>query len=149
MSPAKNVARKARAAPSRTTTRTADNTAAKPSAKSTKTPADGALEIPRPFQAVVRAFAGTAGITVGPGWGRGGVVLKRGGKIFAMLVRGQFVAKLPRPRVDALVAAGAGVRFDPRRDGRLMKEWLEVDPGAARQWSRLAREAFAFAAGAR
>ena len=42
--------------------------------------------------------------------------------------------------------AGVGVRFDPRRDGRVMKEWLLVDVGAARQWSSLAREAFAFGA---
>ena len=83
---------------------------------------------------MVRAFAGEPGVTVVPGWGQGGIVLKRGGKIFAMLVRGQFVAKLPKARVDALVDSGAGVRFDPRRDGRVMKEWVPVEVGAARQW---------------
>ncbi|HVY41255.1 MAG TPA: hypothetical protein VHM31_25140 [Polyangia bacterium] len=155
MPPAKKVARQAPASapekPSRTTTKAAAGrpAAARPAAKSATSPPGGALEIPRPFASVVRAFTGIAGVTVGPGWGRGGVVLKRGGKIFAMLVRGQFVAKLPGPRVDALVAGGAGVRFDPRRDGRVMKEWLVVDVAAARQWSSLAREAFAFAAGAR
>ena len=52
-------------------------------------------------------------------------------------------------RVDELVDGGVGVRFDPRRDGRVMKEWLVVEVAAARQWSSLAREAFAFAAPAR
>lgn len=103
-----------------------------------------APEIPPTFRPVVRAFTGKPGVTIGPGWGRGGIVLKRGGKIFAMLVRGHFVAKLARRRVDELVDAGVGVRFDPRHDGRVMKEWLQVDEAAARQWSSLAREAFAF-----
>ncbi|MES1208558.1 MAG: hypothetical protein ABUS79_21680 [Pseudomonadota bacterium] len=116
-------------------------------AKTTKT-AKAPPEIPRPFKPVVRAFAGKPGVTVGPGWGQGGIVLKRGDKIFAMLVRGQFVAKLPKLRVEALVEGGVGVRFDPRRDGRVMKEWLVVEEAAARQWSSLAREAFAFGAAA-
>ena len=38
---------------------------------------------------------------------------------------GEFVVKLPKGRVDALVASGAGERFDANR-GRPMKEWLEV-----------------------
>ena len=36
----------------------------------------------------------------------GSAGLKVHGKIFAMLVRGRLVAKLPRTRVDALVLAG-------------------------------------------
>ena len=85
----------------------------------------------------MRAFAGKPGVTVGPGWGRGGIVLKRDGKIFAMLVRGEFVAKLPEARIDELVDRGIGVRFDPRRDGRVMKEWLVVERlrrGNGRAW---------------
>jgi len=62
------------------------------------------------------------------------------GRIFAMLVRGRFVAKLPRDRVDALVRAGTGERFDPGH-GRLMKEWIAVPPGPA-DWVALAKEAF-------
>ncbi len=102
-------------------------------------------DVPPAFQRVIDAVAGDAGVTVGPGWGRDGIVLKRGGKIFTMLVRGEFVAKLPRERVDELVAAGTGARFDPRRDGRVMKEWVVVAPRAARQWPSLARQALAFA----
>jgi hypothetical protein len=51
--------------------------------------------------------------------------------------------------VDALVASGDGERFDPRRDGRLMKEWLSVAPTSQLAWRDLAREALAFVAGAR
>jgi hypothetical protein len=42
---------------------------------------------------------------------------------FAMFGRKQFVAKLPKSQVDALVSAGARKRIDPGHD-RLMKEWF-------------------------
>jgi hypothetical protein len=70
--------------------------------------------------------------------------LKVHGKIFAMLVKGRLVVKLPKLRVDALIAAGAGERFDPRHDGRLMKEWITIDPTLAEQWLSLAQEAREF-----
>jgi hypothetical protein len=60
--------------------------------------------------------------------------------------RGELIAKLPRERVDALVAAGDGERFDPRHDGRLMKEWIVLhDRGPT--WLDVAREAYRFVAG--
>jgi hypothetical protein len=65
-------------------------------------------------------------------------------KIFAMLVRGRLVVKLPRQRVDELIASGDGERFDPRHDGRLMKEWLSVEPKSDLEWLRIAREAMDF-----
>ncbi len=74
----------------------------------------------------------------------GATELKVGGKIFAMLVRDRLVVKLPQARVAALVAAGTGERFDPRHDGRLMKEWLVIAPSATEQWQSLAEEALAF-----
>jgi len=40
-------------------------------------------------------------------------VLSVNGKIFAMLVRGKLVVKLPKQRVDELVAARVGTYFDP------------------------------------
>ena len=70
-------------------------------------------------------------------------------KIFAMLVKGKLVVKLPKPRVDALVASGDGERFDPRHDGRLMKEWLSVEPTSEEEWLPLAREAMEFVASQR
>jgi len=69
---------------------------------------------------------------------------KAGGSIFAMLSsRGQFVVKLPRRRVDELIAAGEGDRYDPGH-GRLMKEWLALAPGSSQDWVRLAGEALDF-----
>lgn len=74
--------------------------------------------------------------------------LKVNGKLFAMLVRGAFVVKLPKDRVDALVASGAGTHFEPG-PGRLMREWIALQ-GAEDDWLDLAREALAFVkAGAR
>jgi TfoX/Sxy family transcriptional regulator of competence genes len=64
------------------------------------------------------------------------------GKIFAMLTRGMFVVKLPRERVDDLVEAGKGKRFDPGH-GRLMKEWIAVEAGAL-PWVALAKEAHSY-----
>ncbi len=75
--------------------------------------------------------------------------LKIHNKIFAMLVRGRLVVKLPKPRVDALVAAGEGERFDPRHDGRLMKEWVTLEPMSEEDWLPLAREAMEFVASKR
>ena len=74
-------------------------------------------------------------------------VLNVKGKIFAMLVKGKLVAKLPRERVDRLVASGAGEYFDPGH-GRLMKEWVAVADGRSR-WVDLAREAHAYVSGGR
>lgn len=62
-----------------------------------------------------------------------------------MSSRQEFVVKLPRARVDELIAAGEGKRFDPGH-GRLMKEWLAVDPASRKLWLALAREAMEFVA---
>lgn len=80
----------------------------------------------------------------GKGFGSSG--LKFQNKIFAMLVRGKLVVKLPKSRVDALVASGDGERFDPRHDGRLMKEWITLEPTSQEGWLPLAREAMEFVA---
>jgi hypothetical protein len=68
--------------------------------------------------------------------------LKVNGKIFVMFGRKQFVAKLPKSRVDTLVSAGAGKRFDPGH-GRLMKEWFVAADGEP-DWLELAKEAYDF-----
>jgi len=68
--------------------------------------------------------------------------LKVDGRIFAMLAQSTVVMKLPRERVDALVAAGAGEPFDPGH-GRRMTEWIALR-GDTRRWLALAREAHAF-----
>jgi len=77
----------------------------------------------------------------GSGFGRS--ALRYQGKIFAMFVRGRLVVKLPAPRVDELIDAGDGVRFDANK-GTPMKEWLRLDPESGQDWETLAREALAF-----
>ena len=97
------------------------------------------------YQDLVDELAGEEGVLVpqrGSGFGRSALRYRR--KIFAMLVRGQLVVKLPRPRVDELVAAGHGERFHASK-GTPMKEWFSLDPRAGLAWPPLAREALAFA----
>src|SRR2546422_1070677 len=74
-------------------------------------------------------------------------VLNVNGKVFAMLVKGKLVAKLPKERVDELVSGGRGEHFDPGH-GRLMKEWVAVGSGKA-PWVTLAKEAYRFVKGGR
>jgi hypothetical protein len=78
----------------------------------------------------------------GQGFGSGALTVN--GRIFAMLSsRGEFVVKLPRERVEALVASRAGAPFDAGK-GRPMKEWLAVNPRARVSWTDLADEARRF-----
>lgn len=97
------------------------------------------------FDGLVAELLDRPGVTYGgdePGTANrfGSNALKVGGKIFAMLVRGSLVVKLPRKRVGELVAAGEGTRFDPR-GGRPMTEWLVLDPASGQGWLPLAAEA--------
>jgi TfoX/Sxy family transcriptional regulator of competence genes len=93
------------------------------------------------FAPVARAFASDRQVTCGKLMASIG--LKVNGRIFAMMVRGRFVAKLPRSRVDELVQTGVGHSFDPRRNGRPMKEWV-VLKGTKPSWLELAKEAHRF-----
>ena len=97
------------------------------------------------FEDLVDAVLGCPGVTPpsgGSGFGRSALRWEK--KIFAMLVRGRLVVKLPAARVDALVADGVGVRFDANK-GTPMKEWFSLDPGSELAWEPLAREALDFA----
>ncbi len=67
-------------------------------------------------------------------------------KIFCMLTRDRLVVKLPRDRVDALIAAGNGERFTLGQ-AQVMKEWLVVIPQDTALWLALAREALTYVAG--
>jgi TfoX/Sxy family transcriptional regulator of competence genes len=96
----------------------------------------------RRYAAVVAAFAADRRVTRIRMFGSAG--LKVRGKVFVMFVDGALVAKLPEARVDALIARGAGTRFDPGH-GRLMREWIAVPQ--AEGWLRLAREARRFVGG--
>jgi hypothetical protein len=97
------------------------------------------------FEDLVGELLGCPGVTPptgGSGFGRSALRWEK--KIFAMLVRGRLVLKLPAPRVDALVAGGDGVRFDANK-GTPMKEWFSLDPESGLSWAPLAREALEFA----
>jgi hypothetical protein len=97
------------------------------------------------FDDLVAELVGIPGVTPpGQGSGFGSSALRYQRKIFAMLVRGRLVVKLPKVRVDALVTAGEGVRFDANK-GTPMKEWLSLDPSSTMDWQVLAREALAYA----
>jgi len=93
------------------------------------------------FLPIVEAFAGQRDVSRKKMFSSSSVLSVKG-KIFAMLVKQRFVAKLPRERVDQLVASGAGTHFDPGH-GRLMKEWVSVDRNGP-PWLELAREAHRF-----
>jgi hypothetical protein len=98
------------------------------------------------YASLVARFAGETGVTHDADGKRafGAGALKTGGKIFAMLVGGALVVKLPKARVDALVEAGKGTRFDAGK-GRPMKEWVVLDDSHSdAQWLELAREARVF-----
>ena len=59
-----------------------------------------------------------------------------------MFGRGRFVVKLPKARVEELVRAGKGERFEPG-PGRVMKEWAAFK-SREEEWVELAREAYNF-----
>jgi hypothetical protein len=97
------------------------------------------------FEALVERLLAVPGVTPpGPGRGFGSHALRFHNKIFAMLVRGRLVVKLPKARVDALVAAGEGIRFDANK-GTPMREWLCLAPESRLEWPALADEALDFA----
>jgi hypothetical protein len=75
--------------------------------------------------------------------GFGSSALKVNGSIFAMLVRGHLVVKLPRDRVNALIQDGTGGPFDAGK-GTPMKEWLTVLGDEEDTWLGLARESLDF-----
>jgi hypothetical protein len=100
-----------------------------------------ASPVPASFAPIVSAVARDRSVTRGKMFGSSNV-LTVSGKIFAMLVRGKLVVKLPKQRVDELVAAKAGTYFDPGH-GRLMKQWISIPAGKV-DWVETASEAHRF-----
>ena len=101
------------------------------------------------YAAIVEVLVDEEDVNVGTRGknGFGSSALQVNGRIFAMISSaGSFVVKLPKQRVEALEAAGAGQKFDPGR-GRLMKEWLALDANSTQEWLGLAREALSFVRG--
>jgi len=106
---------------------------------------DEGTQAEKRYEDLIDELTGTAGVTPpqgGSGFGRSAVRFQK--KIFVMLVRGRLVLKLPASRVDALIVAGEGVRFDANK-GTPMKEWFSLDPQSRLPWLPLAREALDFA----
>src|SRR5215211_4063846 len=98
------------------------------------------------FAELVDELVELPGVTPpGAGRGFGSSALRIRGRIFAMLAHDRLVVKLPAARVDELVAAGDGVRFDGNK-GVPMKEWFSVDPDGQLSWRQLAHEALVFVA---
>jgi TfoX/Sxy family transcriptional regulator of competence genes len=127
----------------------AGRAAAKPARKSTKkagwtAPSSGPMLDPR-LEVLAREYAKEPRVSVGRLFASIG--LKVDGKIFAMVVRGQFVVKLPRARVEQLVAQRAGQHFC-LGGARVMKEWLSMTASKPDALT-LGREAFRFVGGAR
>ena len=67
---------------------------------------------------------------------------RRFDKIFAMLVDGELVLKLPADRCEALVEEGGAHAFQIGK--RRMREWVSVADGGPHDWPALTREALAF-----
>lgn len=93
----------------------------------------------------ILASSRSARVGEGKGFGSTGQV-KVDGKIFAMLVKGKLVVKLPRVQVDALVDSGDGERFDAGK-GVPMREWFALSPTSTKPWIALAKQAMEFVGG--
>jgi hypothetical protein len=105
----------------------------------------GADPVRERYADLVDALRGIDGVSPprgGSGFGRSALRYDR--SIFAMLVRGRLVVKLPAPRVTELVSSGDGARFDANK-GTPMREWLSLDPESDMDWLDLALEALDFA----
>lgn len=96
-------------------------------------------EVDPRFATVVDAFAADPAVTAGRMMASFG--LKVNDKIFAMVVKGMLVVKLPKTRVDEMVSSGAGEHLETGQ-GRKMKEWIAVTGDAG--WVELAKEAYGF-----
>ena len=97
--------------------------------------------LPPEFTKVVSTFSGYSDVKFGRMFGSSSV-LNVNGEIFAMCREGELVVKLPKDRVDGLVNARKGSRFEPAT-GRIMKEWIVI-PARKEDWQKLAKEAYTF-----
>jgi hypothetical protein len=95
------------------------------------------------IETLIASSEATLSISEKKGFSAAGLAL--GGNLFAMLNKGRLVVKLPEPRVNAIIAAGDGERFDLGH-GRLMREWVALVPESEEEWLPLAREAMEFVA---
>jgi hypothetical protein len=94
------------------------------------------------FDTVAERYSNDPRVTGGTGFGTS-PGRRVDGRIFAMLVRGELVVKLPRQRVDELIQAGTASWFDAGK-GRPMREWAAIGTAHAGAWPDLVGEAYEF-----
>jgi hypothetical protein len=91
------------------------------------------------FAAIESELGGEPDVSEGTGFGKN-PGLRTGGKIFAMVVRGELVFKLPASRCTELVEGEGAQLFEIGK--RRMREWVRLEPvGAPDRFVTLAREA--------
>ena len=90
------------------------------------------------FSAVAAALLPEPDVDEGTGFGTN-PGLRTDGKIFAMLVGGDLVVKLPADRCADLVAAGSAAVFEVGR--RRMREWVRIGEVDETSWRQLAHDA--------
>ena len=93
------------------------------------------------FAAVAAEFLGEPDVDEGTGFGAM-PGLRTSGRIFAMLVGGELVVKLPAARCAALLDPGDAKPFEI--GSRRMREWASIGKVDERAWLALAREAREF-----
>jgi hypothetical protein len=94
------------------------------------------------FRSIRQGYVDRGGVTTGTGFG-GNDGLRIDGRIFAMVVRGELVVKLPRARAAAMTERLEARPFEPGT-GRVMREWVSVPVDRADAWPGLVDEAFAY-----
>jgi hypothetical protein len=93
------------------------------------------------FQAVEMHHGGVSDSPRLRGFGKN--ALKVNGKIFAALTKDRLLLKLPKERVDALIAANLAERFSTGT-GRPKKEWVTISPSSKDHWVKLSDEALEY-----
>ena len=96
------------------------------------------------FEAVAKRFADDGDVQPGTGFGSLPGLRVRG-KIFAMLMGGALVVKLPAERCAAIVEGGGGRPLSMGR--RTLREWVAIDAVDPVAWAELADAAHAYVRG--
>jgi hypothetical protein len=93
------------------------------------------------FAAIAEDLLREPDVDAGTGFGSN-PGLRTGGHIFAMVVRGALVVKLPAGRCAELTGDAGASTFQV--GNRRMREWVSVADEPAHDWGALAREALAY-----
>jgi hypothetical protein len=98
------------------------------------------------LQEIAAEFDAQQDVSVGKWFGK--PCLKVGAKVFATLWDGDMAFKLAgEAHAEALQLKGAQL-FDPRDEGHPMKQWVQIPATESSAWSRFARLACTYVAGA-